>query len=73
VNESKPLLSGKLREAKADRKESERDVRAAEAGAYTRPHFGSTQAHFVGYVGCMIFPKSIRQGDTGRFDQNGSG
>jgi len=26
---------------------------------------------FVGCVGCMIFPESIRQGDTGRCDQNG--
>jgi hypothetical protein len=41
------------------------------AGAYTPPLFGSTQAHFMGYVGCMKFPQSIRQGDTGRCDQNG--
>ena len=40
-------------------------------GAHTRPVFGSTEAHFVGYVRCMIFPQSIRQGDTGRCDQNG--
>jgi hypothetical protein len=44
-----------------------------EAGAHTRPLFGSTYAHFVGYVGCMMFPQSIRQGDTGRCDQNGLG
>jgi len=31
------------------------------AGAYTRPLFGSTKAHFVEYVGCVIFPWSIRQ------------
>ena len=43
------------------------------SGAYTRPLFGSTSAHFVGYVGCMSFPESIRQGDTGRCDQNGLG
>jgi hypothetical protein len=46
---------------------------ARPAGAYTRPPFGSTYAHFVGYVGCMISPQSIRQGDTGRCDQNGLG
>jgi hypothetical protein len=26
---------------------------------------------FCGYVGCMIFSLSIRQGDTGRCDLNG--
>ena len=42
------------------------------AGAYTRPLVGSTSAHFVvEYVGCMISPQSIRQGNTGRCDQNG--
>jgi hypothetical protein len=35
-----------------------------EAGAYTRPFFGSTQAQFVGYVGCMIPPQVITQGPT---------
>ena len=25
----------------------------------------------MGYVGCMNFPQSIRQGDTGRCDQTG--
>jgi hypothetical protein len=44
-----------------------------EPGAYTRPRFGSTQAHFFGYVGCMVLPQSIRQRGTGRFDQNGLG
>jgi hypothetical protein len=34
------------------------------AGAYTRPLFGST-THFVGHVGCMTFPQSIKQGDRG--------
>jgi hypothetical protein len=43
------------------------------AGAYTRPFFGSTYAHFVEYVGCMNLPQSIRHGDTGRCDQNGLG
>jgi hypothetical protein len=43
------------------------------AGAYTHPHFGSPSAYFVGYVGYMISPQSIRQGDTGRCDQNGLG
>jgi hypothetical protein len=43
------------------------------AGAYTRPLIGSTKAHFVGCVGCMIVPQSIRHGDTGRCDQNGLG
>jgi hypothetical protein len=28
-------------------------------------------SHFVEYVGCMTFPQSIRQGDTGRCDENG--
>ena len=36
------------------------------AGAYTLPLFRSTWPHFYGYVECMIFPQSIRQGDTGR-------
>jgi hypothetical protein len=45
----------------------------AAAGPYTRPLFGSTYAHFVGYVGCMVFPLSIRQRDTGRCDQSGLG
>jgi len=48
-------------------------VLVLDAGAYTRPLFGSTLAHFVGFVGCMIFPQSIRQGDKGRCDQNGLG
>jgi splicing factor 1 len=43
------------------------------AGAYTRQLFGSKYAHFAGYVGCMIIPQDIRQGDTGRCDQNGLG
>jgi flagellar capping protein FliD len=43
------------------------------AGAYIRPHFGSTSAHFMGYVGSMISPGSIRQGDTRRCDENGLG
>jgi len=42
-------------------------------GAYTRPLFRSTLAHFVGYVGCMNFPQFIRQGDKGGCDQNGLG
>jgi len=42
------------------------------AGACIPPLFGSTLAHFVGYDGCMIFPQSIRQGDTGG-NQNGLG
>jgi len=42
-----------------------------QSGAHTPPLFGSTQAHFVGYVGCMSFPQSIRQGDTRRCDHNG--
>jgi len=46
---------------------------APAAGAYTRPLLGSTKAHFVGYDGCMIFPQSSRQWDTGRCDQNGLG
>jgi len=33
----------------------------------------SAYAHVVGSVGCMIVPQSIRQGDTGRCDQNGLG
>jgi hypothetical protein len=41
-----------------------------EAGAYTLHLSCSMLAHFVGYVGCMIFPQSIRQGDTRRCDQN---
>ena len=44
---------------------------ALQAVAYTRPLFGSTSAHFVGYVGCMIFPQSISQGDRERCDQHG--
>ena len=44
---------------------------AVEAGAYTRPLFGSTSAHFVRYVGGMIVPQSVRQGDPTRRDQNG--
>ena len=44
-----------------------------EARAYNRPYFGSTSAHFVRYLGCMISPQSIRPGDTGRCDQNGLG
>ena len=65
--------------AAADKKLSATMSRAAQsehslaAGAYTRPLFGSTLAHFVGYRGGMIFPRSIRQGDTGRYDQNGLG
>ena len=43
------------------------------AGAYTRPSFGSTKVHSVGYVGCMISPQSMRQGDTWRCDRNGLG
>jgi len=35
-----------------------------QAGAYPRPLFCSTQAHFVGYVGRMRIPQSIRKGDT---------
>ena len=42
-----------------------------QAGTHTRPLFGSSYAHFVDYVGCMISPQSIRQGDTGRCDPNG--
>jgi len=42
----------------------------SEAGVYTRPLFSSKKAHFVGYVGCMVFPQSITQRDTGRCDQN---
>jgi hypothetical protein len=44
-----------------------------QAGAYTSPLFCSTLAHSVGYVGRMISPQSIRQGDTGRCDQNSLG
>jgi hypothetical protein len=43
------------------------------AGAYTRPLLGSTEAHSVGYVWCMIFPQSIRQGDKEMCDQHGLG
>jgi len=43
------------------------------SGAYNPALFRSTQAHFVRYVECMIFRQSIRQGDTGRCDQNGLG
>jgi len=51
-----------------------RDVPCAvQAGAYTRPLFGSMLAHFVGYVGCMSSPQSIRRRDTGRCDQNSLG
>ena len=35
--------------------------------------FGSTEAHFVGYVGYRIPPLAIRQGDTGGCDQDGLG
>jgi hypothetical protein len=52
-------------------KVSEHRVRAP--GAYTRPLFSSTQAHFVGYVVCNISPQSIRRWATGRSDQNGLG
>jgi hypothetical protein len=48
-------------------------VRAVAAWACSRAIFGSTQTHFVGYAGCRISPQSIRQGDTGRCDQNGLG
>jgi len=39
------------------------------------PRQGRTLVYFSAhrYVGCMISPKSIEQGDTGRCDQNGSG
>ena len=43
------------------------------AGASTRPLSGSTQALFVGYVGCMISPHPIRQGEMGCCDQDGLG
>jgi hypothetical protein len=37
-------------------------------------HFSAQRKHVrVGYVGCMIIPQSIRQGDTGRCGQNGLG
>ena len=36
----------------------------------TLVHFSAQREHnFVGYVGCMISPQSIRQGDTERCDQ----
>ena len=35
-------------------------VEAFQAGAYTHPLFGSTEAHFVEYVGCIIFPQSMK-------------
>ena len=50
-----------------------KDLEALTAGAYTRPHFGSTETRFVAYMGCLYFPQCIRQGDTGRCDQNGLG
>jgi hypothetical protein len=59
-------------EAMEEEEEAEAEAAAAEAGAYTRPLFGSTQAHFVGYVESMNFPQSIRQGDTVSCDRNGS-
>ena len=40
----------------------------------TLVHFSAQRKHIcVGYVGCMISPQSIRQGDTERRDQNGLG
>jgi hypothetical protein len=52
---------------------SDRELFATPAGSHTHPRFGSTWASFVGYVGCMMFPRSIRQGHTWRCDQNGLG
>jgi len=55
-------------------------VRGAALGAASpRPHVQGRGLHSstfrlnVGYVGCMISPLSIRQGDAGRCDQNGLG
>jgi len=78
VDECKPLAAGivpgttRLRDV-TDAMGDDPRWGAIKAGASTRPLFGSTQAHFVGYVGCVNFPQSIRQGDTGRCDQNGLG
>jgi beta-amylase len=45
--------------------------------AHGRGLHSSTFQHnlstFVGYIGCMIFPQSIRPWDTWRGDQNGLG
>jgi len=77
VNECKPLTMGRQSEGAsvvtrtgAVRNGSGRKQKwEREAGAYTRPLFGLTQARFVGDVGCTIYPLSIRQGDTGRCDE----
>jgi len=57
VDECAPLPLVRRREGRGG------EVRVARAvlrpGAYTRPRFGSTSAHVVGYVGRMIFPQSI--------------
>jgi len=50
--------------------EVDRDAMAADlvydtAGALTRPLLSSMLAYLVGDGGCMGFPQSIRQGDTG--------
>jgi hypothetical protein len=35
------------------------------AGAYTRPRSGSTQAQFMGNVGCMIYTSLLDRGTRG--------
>jgi hypothetical protein len=46
---------------------------AAEQGL-TLVHFSAQRKQiFWGTFGCMIFPQSIEQGDTGRCDRNGLG
>ena len=44
------------------------DVRGRGLGSYT---VQLNASKVLGYVGCMISPQSIRQGHTGRCDQNG--
>jgi len=74
VNECKPLPGGRRLPGLGLRLATSSVLLAVQRpGAYTRPLFGSTYAHFVEYVGCMILPQSIKQGVTGRCDQNGLG
>ena len=64
-------LAGQGRQPLPVRRHTVHTYGARAAGGYTRPLYGSIQAYFVGHVGCMIPPQSIRQGDTVRCDQNG--
>ena len=70
---SKSACAATPRETPVESEEYKARNATLKAGAYTRPRFSSTSAHNVRYTGCMIFPQSIRQGDTGRCDENGLG